>query len=105
MRVALLKLRTTSEGVGVAIEIEFGCRGDPRARFAIGRLALFLLVENVLLDIAELNLETIPGATLDMVPENMDSEDLVSSLQEEFNAEILNDVEALLNKEAVMKWL
>ncbi|GFY44280.1 transcriptional coactivator YAP1 [Trichonephila inaurata madagascariensis] len=61
--------------------------------------------EDVLLDIAELNLETIPGATLDMVPENMDSEDLVSSLQEEFNAEILNDVEALLNKEAVMKWL
>ncbi|GFT88169.1 hypothetical protein TNCV_2893511 [Trichonephila clavipes] len=27
------------------IRIEFGCRGDPRARFAIGRLALFLLVE------------------------------------------------------------
>ncbi|GFX09396.1 hypothetical protein TNCV_4697831 [Trichonephila clavipes] len=25
--------------------IEFGCRGDPSARFAIGRLALFLLVE------------------------------------------------------------
>ncbi|GFR10833.1 transcriptional coactivator YAP1 [Trichonephila clavata] len=61
--------------------------------------------EDVLLDIAELNLETIPGAALDMVPENMDSDDLVSSLQEEFNAEILNDVEALLNKEAVMKWL
>ncbi|XP_055937302.1 transcriptional coactivator YAP1-like [Argiope bruennichi] len=61
--------------------------------------------EDVLLDIAELNLETIPGATLDMVPENMDSEDLEPSLQEELNAEILNDVEALLNKENVMKWL
>ncbi|GFT96847.1 transcriptional coactivator YAP1 [Nephila pilipes] len=61
--------------------------------------------EDVLLDIAELNLETIPGAALDMVPENMDSEDLVSSLQDEFNAEILNDVQDLLNKEAVMKWL
>ncbi|GFT49910.1 uncharacterized protein TNCV_4175491 [Trichonephila clavipes] len=31
----------------VSIGIEFGCRGDPRARFKIGRLTLFLLVEIV----------------------------------------------------------
>lgn len=36
---------------------------------------------DVLLDIADLNLETIPGSTLDIVPENMDSEDLVPSIQ------------------------
>ncbi|GFV82570.1 tigger transposable element-derived protein 4 [Trichonephila clavipes] len=29
-------------------DIEFGCRGDPKARFAIGRLTLFLLVESLL---------------------------------------------------------
>ncbi|KAG8194152.1 hypothetical protein JTE90_000990 [Oedothorax gibbosus] len=63
--------------------------------------------EDVLLDIADLNLEPIPGANLDMVTENMDSEDLEPSLQEELNDEILNDVEALLHKENVMnmKWL
>ncbi|KFM74842.1 Yorkie-like protein, partial [Stegodyphus mimosarum] len=61
--------------------------------------------EDVLLDIAELNLEPIPGAALGIVPENMDSEDLVPSLQEEFNADILSDVEAILTKESGMKWL
>ncbi|XP_035224693.1 transcriptional coactivator YAP1-like [Stegodyphus dumicola] len=61
--------------------------------------------EDVLLDIAELNLEPIPGTALGIVPENMDSEDLVPSLQEEFNADILSDVEAILTKESGMKWL
>ncbi|XP_054714834.1 transcriptional coactivator YAP1-like [Uloborus diversus] len=63
--------------------------------------------EDVILDIAELNLEPIPGATLDMVPEQMDSEDLVPSLQEALNADLLSDVEAILNsnKESVLKWL
>lgn len=56
---------------------------------------------------AELSLESLQGSNLDLVPENMDSDDLVPSLQEELNADdILSDVEALLNnKETVMKWL
>ncbi|KAG8186525.1 hypothetical protein JTE90_023953 [Oedothorax gibbosus] len=45
--------------------------------------------------------------TLDLGDDNMDTDDLVPSLQEELNADILSDVEALLaaNKDSVLTWL
>jgi protein yorkie len=44
---------------------------------------------------------------LDLCDDNMDTDDLVSSLQDELNADILSDVEALLaaNKDSVLTWL
>ncbi|GIY35361.1 hypothetical protein CDAR_446021 [Caerostris darwini] len=44
---------------------------------------------------------------LDLGDDNMDTDDLVPSLQEELNADILSDVEALLaaNKDSVLTWL
>lgn len=44
---------------------------------------------------------------LDLCDDNMDTDDLVPSLQEELNADILSDVEALLasNKDSVLTWL
>lgn len=47
-------------------------------------------------------------ANIDLGDENMDSDDLIPSLQEELNADILSDVEALLtssSKDSVLTWL
>lgn len=56
---------------------------------------------------SDLSLESIQGTTLDLGTENMDSDDLVPSLQEELQGDLLSDMEALLtsSKDSVLTWL
>lgn len=56
----------------------------------------------------DLGFDSLQSSNLDLGAENMDSDDLVPSLQEELNADILSDVEALLNstnRDSVLTWL
>lgn len=55
----------------------------------------------------ELGLESLQVGSLDLGTENMESDDLVPSLPEDFNADLLSNVEALLdpNRDNIMTWL
>ncbi|CAN7997821.1 unnamed protein product [Ixodes pacificus] len=56
---------------------------------------------------SELSLDGLQGTGIDMGTENMDSDDLVPSLQEELQGDLLSDMEALLtsSKDSVLTWL
>ncbi|XP_064456694.1 transcriptional coactivator YAP1-like isoform X2 [Ornithodoros turicata] len=55
----------------------------------------------------DISLESLQGTGLDLGAENMDSDDLVPSLQEELQGDLLSDMEALLtsSKDSVLTWL
>lgn len=56
---------------------------------------------------SELSLDGLQGTGIDLGTENMDSDDLVPSLQEELQGDLLSDMEALLtsSKDSVLTWL
>jgi protein yorkie len=55
----------------------------------------------------DLGLDSLQVANLDLGTENMESDDLVPSLPDDFNADLLSNVEALLdtNRDNIMTWL
>jgi protein yorkie len=55
----------------------------------------------------DLGLDTLQVPNLDLGTENMESDDLVPSLPDDFNADLLSNVEALLdtNRDNIMTWL
>ncbi|XP_022247790.1 transcriptional coactivator YAP1-like isoform X3 [Limulus polyphemus] len=56
---------------------------------------------------SDINIEGLQSTNLNLGSENMDSDDLVPSIQEELTEEILSDMESLLtsNKDNILTWL